>query len=192
MPWGFIIRGVLAWKRTQSYWLVLSLYPGDVSIMHWQVFVKSNSSVLWQGWLESFVAHCRKCWHDGYRIWNSAIFQSIWPILYALQPHFLLGHPQHPRILDQLSVQKEAPLNTTLYVVCVCAHKSACVSAHTRLYLPRGSRRGQRTVFRSWFFHSILGTKLRLSRLSSRYFYPLSQLTGPIPHFWKVIKSTLC
>lgn len=42
------------------------------------------------------------------------------PILYVLQPHILLGHPQHPRILDQLSVQKEAPLNTTLYVVCVC------------------------------------------------------------------------
>lgn len=34
MPWGFIIRGVVTRKRTQSYWLALSLYPGDVSVKH--------------------------------------------------------------------------------------------------------------------------------------------------------------
>lgn len=190
MPWGFIIRGVLARKSTQSYWLALSLYPRDVSIKFWQVFVKSSSSVLWQGWLESFVPIVENVDMVGIEFENRPSSRVSDPFCMLSNPTSCWDTLSTPGFWTNCQYRKKPHL--TYFICCVCVHKSACVSAHTHLYLPRGSRRGQRTVFRSWFFHSILGTKLRLSRLSSRHFYPLSQLTGPIPHFWKVTKSTLC
>lgn len=126
MPWGFIIRG------TQSYWLALSLYPGDVSIKLWQVFVKSSSSVLWQGWLESFVPIVENVDMVGIEFENMPSSRVSDPFCMLSNPTSCWGTLSTRGFWTNCQYRKKPHL--TYFICCVCVHKSACVSAHTHAY----------------------------------------------------------
>lgn len=152
MPWGFIIRGVLTRKRTQSYWLALSLYPGDVSVKHWLVFVKSSSNVVWEEWLESFVPIVENVDIVGIEFENLRSSRVSDPFCTFSNPTSCWDTLSTLGFWTNCQYRKKPHL-TLLYMLFVCAwicmckcshvptpagvcvHKSVCVSAHMCLHL---------------------------------------------------------